>query len=212
MASQAQLDANRLNSQFSPGPRTAEGKAASAANAFKHGLYSQAVVIPGEDPADYDRHAASYRDRFQAVTPEEDFQVETLIEESWKRRRYSRIEAAIMRKLIEEAGPSDNPLAAVLSADNPNSRMVERIIRAREACTRAWDRAFQRLMALMADRTAAPQPAATERTQSPPPPPGPNAPERSQTPPQIPFPAPPANSNDRRELNLALRLGPIPGR
>src|SRR5690242_15392380 len=150
MATPAQLDANRSNSQLSTGPRTAEGKSASAANSLKHGLYAKSVVIPGEDPADYEQHAAEYRARFIPGTPEQEFQVETLIEESWKRRRYSRIEAALMTKLMENAGPSDNPLAAVFSAANPDSRMLDRIIRAREACTRAWERAFGRMIELIA--------------------------------------------------------------
>ena len=39
---------------MSTGPRTAEGKAASSQNSFKHGLYSKQLVIQGEDPAELD--------------------------------------------------------------------------------------------------------------------------------------------------------------
>ena len=216
MATPAQIDANRLNSQLSSGPRTAEGKAASAANSFKHGLYAKSVVIPGEDPADYERHVADYRDRFMPGTPEQDFQVETLIEESWKRRRYSRIEAALMTKIMQNAGPSDNPLAAVFSAENPDSRMLERIIRAREACTRAWDKAFRRLMEVIVAQVNAvatfpmPRPEPAEKSQ---PAPGPDpigfVPENAPVPfllRNVSQEIRPDMSKEERERILALRL------
>jgi hypothetical protein len=215
MATPAQIDANRLNSQLSSGPRTLAGKAASSANSFKHGLYSASVVIPGEDPLEYERHAAEYLDRFRPGTPDESFHVETMIEESWKRRRYSRIEAALMQKIMTDAGPCDNPLAATFSAANPDSRMLDRIIRARAASTRAWNRAYDRLQQLAHDGA---QPTAevraTERTQiaaPPPPPPAAKPPERTQSP--VPFlqrniadEITPAMSKQERERILAWRL------
>ena len=49
ICSQAKIDANRRNALRSTGPRTAEGKAVSRANALKHGLCAS-IVVP-EDPA-----------------------------------------------------------------------------------------------------------------------------------------------------------------
>jgi hypothetical protein len=220
MATTAQIVANRSNSQLSSGPRTPEGKSASAANSFKHGLYAQSVVIPGEDPADYEHHAAEYRIRFAPRSPEERFQVETMVEESWKRGRYSRIEAALITKMMQNAAPSDNPLAEVFSAANPDSRMLDRIIRARNACTRAWDRAFRRMLDLMTVR----EPVA-DRPADPvvsPPPPNPPEPPSEPAPPAIGFvpedsPVPfhlrnvsqeihAGMSKEERERILALRL------
>lgn len=51
MATQAQIDANRANATHSTGPKSDDGKAASSANSFKHGLESSKVLLPGEDPA-----------------------------------------------------------------------------------------------------------------------------------------------------------------
>jgi len=53
MASQRQIEANRLNAQASTGPRTAEGKAASSGNALTHGLTARTVLLAGEDPEGY---------------------------------------------------------------------------------------------------------------------------------------------------------------
>ncbi len=54
MPTQAQLDANRANARHSTGPQTPEGKAASSQNNLRHGFRSQTVVLPGEDPAEFD--------------------------------------------------------------------------------------------------------------------------------------------------------------
>ena len=61
MATQAQINANRANAQKSTGPRSVEGKSASRFNALKHGIDAASIVIPGEDPADYDALAAETR-------------------------------------------------------------------------------------------------------------------------------------------------------
>src|ERR1017187_4081401 len=60
MATPAQITANRANAQKSTGPRSVEGKSASRFNALKHSIDAATIVIPGEDPADYDALAALY--------------------------------------------------------------------------------------------------------------------------------------------------------
>ena len=47
--SAAQIAANIQNAQSSTGPRTAEGKAASAKNSVIHGLFSGDFIRPGEE-------------------------------------------------------------------------------------------------------------------------------------------------------------------
>ena len=51
MATQRQIKANRRNARKSTGPRSAAGRAASSANALRHGLTAtHAVVLPDENP------------------------------------------------------------------------------------------------------------------------------------------------------------------
>src|ERR1039457_566639 len=69
MATPAQITANRANAQKSTGPRSVEGKSASRFNALKHGIDAASIVIPGEDPADYDSLAAAYHRAFRPETP-----------------------------------------------------------------------------------------------------------------------------------------------
>ncbi len=52
--SKAQLESNRQNSQMSTGPRSAEGKARSRANSYKHGLTGEGIALPHEDAAEVD--------------------------------------------------------------------------------------------------------------------------------------------------------------
>ena len=49
MASQAQIDANRLNAQKSTGARTPEGKARCRLNATRHSLCADMAIMPHED-------------------------------------------------------------------------------------------------------------------------------------------------------------------
>ena len=56
MATKRQIAANRRNARRSTGPRSVAGKAASSANALRHGLAAaRAVVLPDEDGEAYER-------------------------------------------------------------------------------------------------------------------------------------------------------------
>jgi hypothetical protein len=54
MSSDRQINANKQNAQQSTGPRTADGRARVALNALKHGLTGKQIVLPGEDPTEFD--------------------------------------------------------------------------------------------------------------------------------------------------------------
>ena len=56
MATQRQIEANRENARKSTGPRTETGKAASSANALRHGLTAECLVLlPDEDGDAFER-------------------------------------------------------------------------------------------------------------------------------------------------------------
>jgi len=58
--SEARIQANRMNAQRSSGPKTSEGKERSRANALKHGLTGDGVVLPQADAAEVERRASVY--------------------------------------------------------------------------------------------------------------------------------------------------------
>src|SRR5713226_8953725 len=115
MSSQAQINANRLNSKKSTGPTSREGKAASSLNALKSGIHARSHIIPGEDPAELEALTAAFLLEFQPAGPNQLALVDTLIAAEWTARRLRRIEADLWNS--RDVGP--DPTHAELSA-TPN--------------------------------------------------------------------------------------------
>ena len=67
MASQAQFEANRQNAKKNTGPKTGSGKSVATRNAIKHRLTAENVVIPGEDPEEFDDLRRQVEKEFQPV-------------------------------------------------------------------------------------------------------------------------------------------------
>ena len=92
MATEAQINANRENAKQSTGPRTPEGKARSSQNALKHGLLAADSVIPGEDPAEFDRHLTLFENTYVPKNYIEREIVRQIADAAWRMQRLSRIE------------------------------------------------------------------------------------------------------------------------
>ena len=59
-ATEAQVAANRRNALKSTGPRTVEGKEASRANAYQHGLTGPGTVLPEREAAEVQRRYVTF--------------------------------------------------------------------------------------------------------------------------------------------------------
>jgi hypothetical protein len=95
MSSAAQATANLANAQLSTGPRTELGKQHSSHNSLKHGLTASTVLIPGEDPAAYDKFKQDLIAYWKPEGPGEVAFVDELISIQWRLQRCDRLEAAI---------------------------------------------------------------------------------------------------------------------
>jgi hypothetical protein len=155
MATPAQITANRANAQKSTGPRSAEGKSASRFNALKHGIDDASIVIPGEDPADYDALAAQYDHEFHPQSASESFHVATMLRADWQKRRLQCVEADLYHTILAES-PS-NSLAAVLLAESPTAKLLIRIQRQIAAFERTWYRANTELRRVRTEAEPAPE-------------------------------------------------------
>ena len=96
MTTDKQLRANRKNAKKSTGPNTPEGKARSSKNALKHGLLARDAVLPGEDPADFDRQLTALEDWALPRNPLEHEICRQIVDAQWRMQRLSRIETAII--------------------------------------------------------------------------------------------------------------------
>jgi hypothetical protein len=93
--SEAQRAAARANGARSRGPVTAEGKARASKNAFRHGLWSESILAPGEDPAAFAALLAELRAEHAPRTTSDALLVERLAVAFWKLARCDRLEARL---------------------------------------------------------------------------------------------------------------------
>ena len=101
MTSERQKAANRANALHSTGPRTSEGKAAVRFNAFRHGILAQDAVLPGEDVDAFEDLRNRVRAEFSPVGPIEEFLVDRLVSDMWRRQRLERTETALMHSRVQ---------------------------------------------------------------------------------------------------------------
>ncbi len=101
---------NRANAQHSTGPRTEAGKRRSSLNAIRHGLTAQTVVLPSEDPAQYETLRRQMLDEYQPATPTETQLVQELVDTAWRLNRIPLLEASL---LAHAENPPDEQPAAV---------------------------------------------------------------------------------------------------
>jgi hypothetical protein len=139
MATPAQITANQANARKSTGPRSVEGKSASRFNALKHGIDAQSIVIPGEDPEEYDALAEAYHREYHPESPSEAFHIQTMLRAAWQKLRLARVEADLTRTLLAESGGGS--LAAALLADTPAAKLLARVQRQIAGFERTWHRA-----------------------------------------------------------------------
>lgn len=80
---EAQLEANRRNAQYSTGPRTEAGRARSSQNNFRHGFRSAFRLLPDENPEDYSGLLNDLRQQHLPENTTEDFLVERMAQHMW---------------------------------------------------------------------------------------------------------------------------------
>ena len=84
MVSQAKQIANQSNASKSTGPRTDEGKARASRNRLRHGFFSAAVVLEGEDRAAYDALLDELVAEHRPLTATEMLCVQRVADCTWK--------------------------------------------------------------------------------------------------------------------------------
>jgi hypothetical protein len=83
---------NRQNAQFSTGPRTELGKLASSRNSTKHGLSTGQIIIPGENPAEFEALLADLLADHQPANASEELLVKEMAQSHWLTQRAIRLQ------------------------------------------------------------------------------------------------------------------------
>jgi hypothetical protein len=92
MATERQIEANKLNSQKSTGPKSPEGKAKSSLNRLSHGLASSATLVPGEDPDEFKALLTDLTGEHQPAFATEQILVEQMALNQWLSLRAFRLQ------------------------------------------------------------------------------------------------------------------------
>jgi hypothetical protein len=156
MATAAQITANRANAQLSTGPRSVEGKAASSRNSMKLGIYSESLIIPGEDPDALAELARSYEEHFQPVGPVEVGLLQTIIRSQWLKQRFARIETEVLSaRLAAVPAGTAHALGVAIIEDTAHGNTLAEIARRQNTLEREWYKAMETLSGLVASRRQA---------------------------------------------------------
>ena len=156
MRSERQVEANRNNAQLSTGPRTADGKARAALNALKHGLTSRKIVLPNENPEDFESFRIGLLSSLSPNGELEGIFAERIIVDEWRLRRVPGLEAAIYRRGEQfeiEAG-SDKTDASIIATQSLERYLESfaNLWRHEAALSRSWLRNLHELQRLQAIR------------------------------------------------------------
>jgi len=108
MASRRKVTANRRNARRSTGPRTAEGKAVSSANAVRHGILSRSPVIEDvESQAEWQEHLDATLSGIEPVGYLEQTLARRIALQTWRLERLRRHDTALSRERITSIGSEE---------------------------------------------------------------------------------------------------------
>jgi hypothetical protein len=89
----ALLSEAKIQTRTGPtGPRSIQGKTTSSANSLKHGLASGRIIIPGEDPADFDALLSDLVAEHAPATETEQLLVQHMAQSWWLLQRAIRLQ------------------------------------------------------------------------------------------------------------------------
>jgi len=154
------MEPKSMNNFNATGPKTAEGKAIVARNAIKHGSYSEAVPVLGEDPGDFEVLHDGIGKSLLPVGPLEEALVDRLARLWWRIQRVGRAEREGLRSCLErelrrcnvERATNSTQLAYFLNMTVGDSHHAERLQRHEAQLERSFFRILHELERLQARR------------------------------------------------------------
>lgn len=90
MATEKQIEANRLNAQKSTWPRTPQGKVHVSMNSLRHGMRARAVVLPKENEGRFHQLCDELEAEWQPQSTTESALLEKMAAAQWKLQKIGR--------------------------------------------------------------------------------------------------------------------------
>lgn len=141
------LAANRRNARSSTGPKTPEGKAASAQNSTTHGLTGAFRCLPHEDPAVFVQLLETYRSEFKPASEHQRFLVGELAHSRCRLDRVRRFEAVALEQMLANEWDETNPDTEIVKAISYRcTNILDLLQRYTTTAERAYYRAHRELM------------------------------------------------------------------
>jgi hypothetical protein len=137
---EARNTANQANAQHSTGPVTPEGKAISSRNALKHGLTSKTILLPGEDPAQYQALQDGMLADFQPVNVTQASHVLELVDLKWRLERASRYEARVLSAENPDFKALHNMSLHAARIKRQYSATLKELLQLQKVQSDAWDK------------------------------------------------------------------------
>ncbi len=167
MTSDAKIEANRRNAAKSTGPKTAEGKASSKMNALKHGLLSEAALLPDENEDQFDAFREGLLRQLKPAGELEELLADRAVATAWRLRRAAQIETQLLERsqhdvpradLMARHGYHEDVGYAFLN-DARGPDCLGKLSRYESALERGFYRALHELQRLQSVRAGEPVPA-----------------------------------------------------
>jgi hypothetical protein len=95
--------ANVRNATHSCGPRTELGRSIASRNSIRHGLCSAQVLLPNEDPAEFQALHDAWFDHDRPTDPGHVAALDGLVLAAWRLKRCAKVEAAALTQRVLEA-------------------------------------------------------------------------------------------------------------
>jgi len=158
-----QLAANRANAQKSTGPRTDAGKQVSRANAIKHGLQAELLLLPGESEEEFETLCQRVFGELKPVGVLEERIAEEIASAFWRLKRSRLVETGLYARMEDRyyfndlTYESDLVLAlgTAFRNESVDKDVIGKFIRYQKSIEQGLYRAMDKLKQLQKERDGA---------------------------------------------------------
>jgi hypothetical protein len=157
MSTDAQINANRANSQHSTGPKTEAGKAISSHNAVKSALTGRTILLPNDDVPRYEKLTQEMTGFHKPADYMEGLLVQSLIDTEWRLQRIPSLDAALYSLAHREMGHtlSEDPETMMLQIEMKYDRQFRNLRLQESRLRRMYREDLARLEKIQAARKEA---------------------------------------------------------